>query len=185
MTDGASLQEWAEGLGLTIDAAGEQAAGTIVMAREGAPRVEIIRRGASDREIGHKRRLRASDVAREWGAPEGASGSADVHTLGPTDLLARTLHQMTLAYPLVRAHLRTDGESVELEFTAPLFMEGLTRQSFALTVCGLLNAVETFDVLCAARAEQRAELERLTSSLTIEGIDAAIEKTTAAHRTSA
>src|SRR5438445_5035648 len=166
-----------------MESPARESAGTMVMVSgERKTRVEITRKDPEAWELLYQRRLTASEVNMEWSVPEGAPTTPEVSSLGPVDVLARALHQTALAFPLVRARLNSLGDSVEVRFAATVFDDGLTHQSFALTLSGFLNAVETFDLVRSLRAEQRAALtefearsaarvKQFSRSLTLEGID--------------
>jgi hypothetical protein len=185
MADEAIIRRWAKDLGLDSQSDEEDGDTDVMVRGENGTRFEIARADAQTWEIRHRRRLSASEVEREWSIPEDAPAVGDVRSLSPTALLARALHQLALPFPLVTTRVSIEGEHVEVELAAVSYDEGLTRQAFALTLSGLVNAVETLDLVLSSRAEQlevsaelnaraEARLQEFTSSLTPEGIDVAV-----------
>jgi hypothetical protein len=175
MTDDVSIGQWAEGLGLAVATPDPQDAGSAVTltTKEGT-RIEITGSASAARTIVCRRLMPAANIEAEWSIPQRSPNSYGALSTSATDVLAEVLRKTALAFPLVQTSVNADGDTVELEFTAPIFDDGLTRHSFVLTLSGLLRTVEMFDLVCSARAEQRAALELLSRSLTPSDLDAAI-----------
>ncbi len=168
---------WAESLGLVVDPSTPAGAAAFVMvSTEDATRIEFARE-PEGWGIVCRRRLSDSDVEREWDVPPAFRPSDDRQAAAPSETVAKAARQVAAAFPLVRAVLSSGAGFVEVEFGTTIFDDGLNRQSFALTLSGLLKTVETFDAVRSARVEQRGALQMLAESLTLDQIDAALAST--------
>jgi len=157
MTERALISQWAADLGLVPDAgaAGDSETDVFVLG-EKRVRYEIETRGGGRMQARHYRRIPGPELRTDWSVPpQLQDGRAAV---APETVLTKTARLIALPSPLVRATVATDGDGADLEFSVPLFTDGLTKQAFALTMAGLINAVESFDQTRAARSEQIAAL---------------------------
>jgi hypothetical protein len=183
VSDRAEITQWAEDLGLVPDATAGTGETDVFTLGDKRTRYEIETRSASRLQARHRRRIGASELQGDWGVPpELQAGGPPV---APETVLTKTARLVALPFALVRATVATDGDGADLELSAPLFTEGLTKQAFALTMSGLINAVESFDQTRAARSEQVAamlqeraraqqRLDEYTRTWTPDRLDAAV-----------
>jgi DNA-directed RNA polymerase subunit RPC12/RpoP len=152
MVELSMLRDWTQALGLRVKRESETDGLQVALPITGAPRFTIKPDGReSTWSITHERQLSSAIVDSQWGIGG--------HDDSPISRLTKTIHRLATGFLVLHAEVFQDGSDVVIEFTAPIYGEGLTKQAFALTLSSVMKAVEAFDLLIAQRAEQVAALK--------------------------
>jgi hypothetical protein len=133
MTDSATLQSWLEPLGLGGADSG----------------LEVRRSNTETWEVVHERRIPESLLSSDWQAPW--------DTERPAAVVGEAARDVARGFPLVESETQGDGGDVTVQFRAPIFDEGVTRQGVALTVSAVLKAAQVFDLVLTRRAQEMAD----------------------------
>jgi len=149
VADKATLESWSRSIGLQVRG-GDQDGELVVASLDGGPSTLLRRAGNEGWELVHDRRTTAAALKQAWLAP--------TDDASPLEVVAALVKRIASTYPLVDAELATSGENVRLRFSAPIYDEGLSKQTFLLTLSSFRKAVEAYDTAAAARADDLTAL---------------------------
>lgn len=141
-----TLKTWVEGLGLRVKGESTAAALQVGLPALGSPLFTIKSERSNFWQITHQRRIADSTVNSEWGIGEPPEP--------PIALLTKAVQHLAMGFPLLSAQVSRSESNVVIEFKAPIYGDGLTRQAFMLTVSSVVKSVEAFDALSAHRTRQ-------------------------------
>lgn len=148
-----TLKTWVEELGLRVKGDSTAAELQVGLPSLGAPLFTIKSERSDFWRITHQCRIADSTVNSEWGIGEPSES--------PISLLTKAVQHLATGFPLLSVQVSQSESNVVIEFKAPIYGDGLTRQAFMLTVSSVVKSVEAFNALSAHRTRQIEVLKEL------------------------
>jgi hypothetical protein len=156
--DSTTVKTWLEGLGQQAASRAGATGEEVYFGPAGSPEQRgVIRwRTPTLMDVYDVQRVPAAALATQWRDPS--------NTLTPGAVLRDAVGYVARSFPLVEGGVSDENDGAVVYFSAPLFDEPLTRQSFAITVSAVLRAAATFEAGWNVRAAQLAALAELQTA---------------------